>query len=290
VSGARWVFGTLALGVALAGARQAGAEPTSDVRSVDLAFVLLSEPRAPKPQDVERAFASFALPGQILRQTPGKPTNATKRRGGADALAFDLGGGRVAFVALMPVAVPNHEADDAVRFSVSALGGRWKLPPHKAHLVVSMPGVPPSAEALSTFTSVVAAVVEASPAVGVYWGNAGATHDPKFFLEIARERGASSRVPLWSGVSIAREPDGRLSFLSLGMRQLALPELWLVVPASKADEAIATLFDLLASVVKRGRALPEGDTVGPTDRERWPVHYVPSPVDPTAKVWRVELK
>jgi hypothetical protein len=284
----RWLL--VALAVASTAARRADAEPTSDVRSVDLAFVLLSEPRMPKPQDIERAFASFALPGQTLRQTPGKSTKATKKRGGADALAFELGGGRVAFVTLMPVPVPNHEADDAVRFSVSALGGRWKLPPHEAHLVVTVPGAPPSVEALSLFTSVVAAVVEASPAVGVYWGEAGATHDPKFFLEIARERDATSRLPLWSGVSIAREPDGRLSFLSLGMKQLALPELWLVVPASKSDEALATLFDLLASVVKRGRALPEGDTVGPTDRARWPVHYVPSPADAKAKVWRVEVK
>jgi hypothetical protein len=290
VSGARWISGVLALGVALAAAPRADAEPASDARSVDLALVLLSEPRAPKPEDVERAFASFALPGQTLRQTPGKPTNATKKRGGVDALEFDLGGGRVAFVTLVPVAVPNHEADDAVRFSVSALGGRWKLPPHRAHLVVTVPGAPASVEALSAFTSLVAAVARASSAVGIYWGDAGATHDPKFFLEIARERDATSRLPLWSGVSIAREPDGRLSFLSLGMRQLALPELWLVVPASKSDDALATLFDLLAHMVKRGRALPEGDTVGPTDRDRWPVHYVPSPVDPTAKVWRIETK
>jgi hypothetical protein len=265
------------------------ADLAPDARSVELAFVLLSEPRLPKAQDVARAFAAFALPGQTLRQTPGK----AKKRGGADALEFELGGGRVAFVSLMPVAIPNHEADDAVRFSVSALGGRWKLPPHKAHLVVTVPGAPASAEALSTFTSVVAAVVEVSRAVGVYWGEAGATHDPKFFLELARAHDATSRLPLWSGVSIAREPDGRLSFLSLGMKQLALPDLWLVVPAAKGDEALATLFDLLASVVKRGHALPEGDTVGPTEHERWPVHYVPSPVDPNvpkAKVWRVELK
>ena len=285
----RRLLAAFALAVALTAARRADAEPASDARSVDLAFVLLSEPRMPKPQEVERAFASFALPGQTLRQTPGKPTKSTKR-GGDDALAFELGGGRVAFVSLVPVAIPNREADDAVRFSVSALGGRWRLPPHEAHLVVTIPGAPASAEALSLFTSVVAGVVAAAPAVGVYWGDAGATHDPKFFLEIARERDATARLALWSGVSIAREPDGRLSFLSLGMRQLALPDLWLVVPAAKGDDALATLFDLLGSVVKRGRAPPEGDTVGPSDRERWPVHYVPSPVGGKAKVWRVELK
>jgi hypothetical protein len=33
----------------------------------------------------------------------------------------------------------------------------------------------------------------------------------------------------------------------------------------------------------------DGDTVGRTAAEKLPVHYVPSPVDPKVKVWRVEL-
>ena len=36
--------------------------------------------------------------------------------------------------------------------------------------------------------------------------------------------------------------------------------------------------------------MPDGDTVGRTAAEKLPAHYVPSPVDPKAKVWRVELK
>jgi hypothetical protein len=39
-----------------------------------------------------------------------------------------------------------------------------------------------------------------------------------------------------------------------------------------------------------GKALLEGDTVGRTAEEKLPVRYVPSPVDPKQKVWRVELK
>ena len=49
------------------------------------------------------------------------------------------------------------------------------------------------------------------------------------------------------------------------------------------------LYDLLAYVVSRGRPLADGDTVGRTADEKLPVHYVPSPVDPKVKVWRVEL-
>jgi hypothetical protein len=253
---------------------------------MNLAFVLLSEAKLPRGEDVERAFASYAKKGQVLRLRPVKP----KKPGGGDTLELDTGGGGYAVVALMPGPVPNQEADEAVRYSVSGLGGRWKLPPHKAHLVVTAQGTGTPVESLDAFTSLVAAVAEAAHAVGVYCGNAGATHDPKFFRELAREHDGPSRLMLWSGVSIAREDDGRFSLLSLGMKQLELPDLLLVVPSAKKDDALPALYDLLAYVVSRGAALPEGDTVGPSEHDRWRVHYVPSPADPKVKVWRVEMK
>jgi hypothetical protein len=74
------------------------------------------------------------------------------------------------------------------------------------------------------------------------------------------------------------------------MKQLGLPELLLEAPKKSAGQALETFFNLLAYVAERGKALPEGDTVGRTADERLPVHYVPSPADPKEKVWRVELK
>jgi len=259
--------------------------PKPKANTMNLAFVLLSAPALPKGEDVERAFASFAAEGQTLRLGPSKA-----KKPGGETLEFDTAGGGYALVALMPAPVPNHEADEAARYSVSALAGRWKLPLHEAHLVVVAQVGGSPLESLGAFTSILAAVVEASPAVGVYCGNTGATHDPKFFRELAREHDARSRLPLWSGISIAREADGRLSLLSLGMKQLELPDLLLVAPSGKADEALPMLYDLLAYVISRGRPLADGDTVGRTAAEKLPVHYVPSPVDPKVKVWRVELK
>lgn len=280
----RLLFGIVAL--ALLAPRESRADaPKPNGKTMNVAFVLLSEAQLPKGEDLERAFASFATKGQTLRRQPVK----AKKPGGGDTLELDTGGGGYAIVALMLAPVPNREADEAVRFSVSALGGRWKLPPHKAHLVVTAHGTGDRAESLSAFTSLVAAVVEASSALGVYFGAAGATHDPKFFCDIARERDASSRLVLWSGVSIARGDDGRLNLLSLGMKQLELPDVLLVVPSKKADDALSTLFDLIGYEVLHGHPLLEGDTFGRTATEKLPVHYVPSPVDPKVKVWRVEL-
>ena len=119
------------------------------------------------------------------------------------------------------------------------------------------------------FFALLAAVTEASPAVGVYWGNAGATHDPKFVIHTAAEQGIVPRMMLWTGVSIAHDGESRVSLLSLGMKQF---------------------FDLLAYVADRGKPLPEGDTVGHSEGERLPVRYVPSPTEPSERVWRVDLK
>ena len=128
-------------------------------------------------------------------------------------------------------------------------------------------------------TSLLGAVVKASPAVGIYWGEAGATHDAKFFLETAREQDVALRLTLWTGVSVGREPDGRLSLLSLGMKQLNLPDLLLIAPKSAGNSALEPFFTFLAYVADRGEPLPEGDTIGRSETEKLPVQYVPSPLD-----------
>jgi len=258
-----------------------------EVPSIGVAFVLLSEARLPKAKDVIKAFATYATGQQRLRTRAGTSSQPP----GEEILEFEVSPDAPAFVLLVPFPVPDGEADERARFSISALGTGWSLPPHRAHLVVTLPAAGGGSliGRLSSFTTLLAAVTEASRAVGVYWGAAGATHDPEFVRSVAREPGLVSRIMLWNGVSMAREADGRLSLLSLGMGQLQLPDLLLVAPQHLGNEALATLCDLLAYVADRGRPIPEGDTVGRTAEERFVVEYVPSPADPTTKVWRVEL-
>src|SRR5215813_7538571 len=157
-------------------------------KNMRLAFVLLSEARLPKGEDVVRSFSAFHTNGQGVQVAASK----TQPNADSEILEFELKPKGSAFVMLLPTAVPNGEADDAVRFSVSAMGTGWKLPEHKAHLIVTCDCGGPAVESLSLLTSFLGAVVEASPAVGIYWGDASATHDPKFFLEAAWEAGIES--------------------------------------------------------------------------------------------------
>ena len=192
---------------------------------------------------------------------------------------------------LMPTAVPRGEAGRAVEFSVSSMGTGWDLPVHNAHVMVSLndPSESSKISGLKRFTSLISAVTKVTEPVGIYWGNAGASHDPAFFVSVAEETGDHSQLMIWTGVSIASKENGELSFLSLGMGQLDLPNLFLKAGNTKPNEALGVFFDLLAYVVNKGSALPEGDTVGRSADEQLVVHYIPSPAGDGESVWSVTL-
>jgi hypothetical protein len=268
--------------------------PAAKPKGMNLAFVLLPEARMPRADAVVGAFASFSLKRPDIReQREGEREGegATPKPGDGEALVFDLGPDGTVMVALMPTPVPKGEAEQAARYSISALSGDTKLPPHEAHLVVIQNDADvATVDSLSRFTAILAALAEVSGAVGVYWGNAGATHDAKFFVAVARDEALVARLMLWTGVSVARGGDGRVSLLSLGMEQLGLPDLLLSAQATlPLEEALDFFLNMLAMVVERGKPLPEGDTVGRNENERLPVRYVPSPVDAGKKVWSVEI-
>lgn len=247
--------------------------------TMNLAFVLLSKPELPEPQNVSRSFASLTTNGEPLR------LRENEESVDSECLLFEIGSESHAIVGLIPHAVPNREADEAVQFSLSAFGTGWTLPTHEAHLIVTFQSSLPQLDSLLLFTSVLAALVEASPAVGIYWGDAGATHNPEFFVAAVRDR---AQAMLWNGVSRVNEPDGRVSLLSLGMKQLGLPDLWLTAP--RDNETLGWFLDLLGYFAERGEPIPDGDTIGRTENEKIPVRYVRSPIDAGRKVLRLDVR
>src|SRR5262245_2392176 len=141
--------------------------------NMNLAFVLLSKTVLPKGEDIVRAFSLFAPREQSLRLESTKQAKPSEK----EFLSFEISTGGTVCIAMMPVPVPNDEADYAVRCSLSAMVTGWKLPAHKAHLIVTSQMQDSSSliANLSCFTSILAAVTKAANGVGVYWGEAGAT-------------------------------------------------------------------------------------------------------------------
>lgn len=239
-----------------------------------LCFVLLPDPKPLAAPALENALKEFPELGKVSWLSSTKEGTHAFSLGGIDVLA-----------ALMPMPVPEGEAEGATDHSLSGLDGSWTLPEHRGHLVVAQQGAKKGDVVdLTAFTRVVAAIVRATEAVGVYWGEGGATHHPEFVVDIAR---SELPLPVWVGVSVAKTAGGA-ELLSLGMQQFGLPDLLLHAPTLEGG-VFEFFYDLLAYVVRRGKKLPEGDSVGRTDQERIKVKYVTSPVDPDAEVWSVTL-
>src|SRR5215470_12294563 len=129
-----WPFLALLIICSVMGITQIQAAPQKE-KPINLAFVLLPKPRLPKAEEIARAFDHFATTkGQSLLP---KGSQASEKKD-VEVLEFVLKPGGSAFVALMPMPVPNGEAEDAARFSVSAVGTGWKLPKHSAHAIVTL--------------------------------------------------------------------------------------------------------------------------------------------------------
>jgi len=256
---------------------------------VRLAMVLLSEPRLPTAEAVLEKLRAIA------------PTVATDVTAlpmvDAESATLRLGGLGELFITLIHGPIPNGEAEAYVPFSVSALGTGWQLATHSAHAVLALKeqGELATRERLRLFTFLIAAVVEACDAKAVYWGDARATHEPEFFVKVAR---AQDMLPvmLWTGLAMTHDTQDdadHICVLSTAMQQLGLPELMLTVPATEARSAGSELLDfffgLLAHYAYLGKAPAAGELVGRTADEHLSIAYVASPLRPEEQVWTVSI-
>lgn len=251
-----------------------------DDKYMRLAFVLL---RTAGPIDGNNIAT---LHKQMFRDAPAPVVE----RNDPESCTLKLGGDAL-IVAFMPAPVPNHEAEEAARASIAAFGPAGKVEPHVAHLAVVYQNAEerPSVGSLQRFTRALAAVVASTDATGVYWGDAGATHPAKFFVEVATDPAVDMPLFLWTGLSVAGR-GGRTSLLSTGMwTQLKLPDLEMSAPSAAANGALSFFFDMLAYVAHRGSVPADGETIGRTPEEKWVVKHAKSPFDPERPIWRVEL-
>lgn len=203
-------------------------------------------------------------------------------------MIVQLGDERVWFLQV-PAPVPGGEADQYAENSFSYLYSGWQLPAHREHLVVAVSSLSstPRVEAVSEFVDVLASVVATTDAVGVYVPDMFATHDPALVTSVAEDAEPAAALPLLTGVSVAYPTPETISFLSLGMTSLGIPDLMLDSPVAVADASLEMFADLLVYVCMRGAPIPEGETVGRDDLERLPVRYQPSPITPGETIWTV---
>jgi hypothetical protein len=218
-----------------------------------------------------------------------EPIAIVEGSGESEILSFSVGTRDTLTLMQVSAPIPDGEAEAMAGYSISSLGTDWQIAAHEAHLVATLQEEDgTSIGRLLRFTRLLAGIIESVDSVlGIYWGEAHATHDPDFFRDMAM---ADDLLPvhLWNGVSIAVNED-RVSLLSLGMKQLGQPNLKLTGPRAEGNELVGYFFNLLEYAAKRGTPVADGETVGRSAEEKLVVRYEPSPVAEGETVWCVDL-
>lgn len=236
-----------------------------------LTFVLLPEPTPLDGQRISRAYAEL-FDGDPLAVELGEVLTLRARNG--EALAM-----------LAEGAIPAEEVAGAAQHAAYP-GAEIE---HVAHVIVTSPTTPddaPPTQTLLQHARIVAAVAVAHGARAVYDGEAPATLPVDIYAEFVQDE---LPISLWSGLSVAKEEDGRASLLTLGLGRFGVPNLMVGTSADGLDEAFDFLWNIASYVVRRGEAIADGETLGRTAEEKLTVSHIPSPIDDEATVMRIDL-
>lgn len=245
-----------------------------------VAFVLLPEAVLPDPAVIAELHAELFPQAPPLQVDLAQDEPGTAGLRGPDGLAH---------LVLNDEPVADGEAERAAAHSLAAVGQDPELAAHAAHLVVvwSPSDALTLVEGLTAGSRLLAAVVLASGAGGVYVPAASTTHPPEWFVEVARV--VDLPIMLWTGLSHGFGEDDRHSFLSYGMHQFGLTDILLSAPADDGADALEFLFELMLRGALAGALSIGGETLGPHPGQRLPVRVRPNPVDPDADVLCLDL-
>ena len=244
--------------------------------ATDLALVVLAEPVAITPHALAGALGNWGLAG------------ATQIQEQEGVITFELEGA-IGAVGVMGAPIPWTDLEGPAEAAFMWPKAAEVLRPHGAHVIVSLLRAPGSSiERKLRLTRLVAAVVEATGALGVYWGDGPAVHEASTFVGMAREASAEAPpMPLWLGLSLARPDGGRLSLLTFGMEELGHKNL--LVQGRDGNAALAFTFDIARYIVAEDARIAHGHTVGHSPTQRIAVEHRPSPVDPGETVIAIDL-
>ncbi|MBP8811284.1 MAG: hypothetical protein KBG48_35390 [Kofleriaceae bacterium] len=241
----------------------------------ELAFVLLREARLPEPAAVVAAAAAVGL----------------RLRAGAvvdDAVGFTVAGGGSVHVSL--VAARHPDAGKTALGPTAITATEALAAP--AHLVLGARGLPGPVRARdAALAAVVAATIDHAPALAAMLGHGVIFHKAAWFRSLAASGAAAGALPaeLAVDVTIARESETRMSFLSHGLVRHDREELYVTCPlrGAGAYEFVRDMVRwLYADPPKRP---PTGATVGRSPTERLVIARVPNPSGRGPEVIKLEL-
>lgn len=241
--------------------------------AVALAFVLIEDTEYPDP---ERLVAAAAELGEKLEVS-------AESEDGVRVYAFE--GGRLM---IMKIDAPHPDASKMPPGIASPDAA--DLQKMQAHLIVTALGLPEDRRIndarLAVFT---AAVVRSSASIAAMLGDGVTFHKAKFFTDVVAAAEGSLPMMVCVDVTIAPEPNERMSFLTHGLKKYGREEFY-VTASQRGSGALDYLLSLAQwMLADPDKHLPTGDTVGRTAEEKITIQRVPSPTGDGSEVIRLDL-
>lgn len=180
-----------------------------------------------------------------------------------------------------------------------AFDGAWYWPEAPAtfnrqegHLAVIVKDVAPGSALIYSFllTRVTHLLVEGHDALGVFWEPAGLVHSPTAFRESTLAMGEKELpLRLWIRFQMVSNSDGTHSLYTQGLDALGLPEIEVRQSKRPPENIQGWAFNVAHYVLKSGKAIAHGETVGASETEFIRVYHLPSAIDEERRVLFLDL-
>jgi hypothetical protein len=241
---------------------------------IDLSTVLLDRPRALDATAIATAAARHGVSLRVV--------------GTGDVTSFDVEGGGDVHLGLMPA---PHPAVAAPAFGPLAIDPALVRDTRAHVLVTGRSLVGDTQQRDRVMLSVVAATLEATGAPSATLAPGVIFHRPGLVIDFAKLAAESGELPFEVAVDItsAREDGDRMSFLTHGLERHGSEDVY-VTASVNGRGALDFLFGVGRWFYTQPEMrLPTGDTLGRSETERVTIQRVPSPIDPTRTVVRLDL-
>lgn len=209
----------------------------------------------------------------------------TEIHGDDRTVSAHMGRDGLILVGLLPFPIPAEDLDAACESSAWWPEARKELSQHVAHAVVHVAGDVDAIHASLILTRFVATYAIEANALGVYWGNAGAVHEPAAFFEQARVATRDALpVLLWIGFGRTLSKSGATYLRTVGMAQYSLPNIEVAMDDAQGTDELELVGDIATHLLLNGMVIKDGDTIGRTAFDRRRAYLRESAVAPGERI------
>jgi hypothetical protein len=192
---------------------------------------------------------------------------------------------------LMPVPLPWTDLEGPCATSPFWEDAAAAMKKHKAHLIVTASPVDENPVAgARLLTKAIAAVLQATSAIGVYCGAGTLVHSSVTFLEHAAEM-SEECLPLylWVDFRVMADEGDTVTLFTTGMEALGFREMEIVQSQIEPAELVDLVFNFAHYLLDNGPVIADGDTIGMSETQEIKIRHVPSIFEERGNVCRLEL-